>query len=219
MALDRKKLQKKKAKKAAKKKARKSREQKGGAIMGIAGKMAINQAIQSPIHECWEPEQLYNSDQGIGTIIVSRKTQRNDILIAAFLVDIFCLGVKNAHIKLMSKEEYHFSLENIREQEDLKAIHPSCARKLVEGAEAYATELGISPHKDYQSARKIFGDIEKEVCPRSFEFGKNGKPFYLAGPYDSSAFSRRIVKTLMDKFGPDGFHYLLPLDDPNSLFD
>ncbi len=104
-------------------------------------------------------------------------------------MDIFCLGVKNAYIKLMSEEEYHFRLENIREQEYLKAIHPSCARKLVEGTVEYAKELGFSPHKDYRSARKIFGEIEKDICPRSFEFGKDGKPFYIAGPNDSEAFS------------------------------
>ncbi len=213
MGLDRKKLQKKKAKQAAKSKARKAQEKKRRAIMGVGGRMAVNQALQSPIYECWEPEQLFKGDQGIGTIVVSRKTPRNDILMSAFLLDIFCLGVKNAYIKLMSEEEYLLRLEHIRKHESLKSTHPSCARKLVEGAEEYAKNLGFSPHKDYQSARKIFGDIEGEVCPRSFEFGKDGKPFYIAGPNDSEAFTRKVVNQLIKKCGPDGSHYLVNLKE------
>lgn len=134
-------------------------------------------------------------------------------------MDVYCLGVKNSYIKLMREEEYRFRLENIREHEQLKFIHPSCARKLVEETEEYAEELGFSPHKDYQSAKKIFGEIERDVCPRSFEFGKDGKPFFIAGPHDNEAFSKRVIDKLMDKCGSDGFHYLAKLDGPDSLFD
>ena len=101
MALDGKRLQKKKAKKAAKKKLRTAQNRKVIGVRGVGGKWALKQAIQAPIYECWESEQLFSSDNGgMGTIIVSRKTQSHDILMSAFLVDVFCLGVKNAYIKV-----------------------------------------------------------------------------------------------------------------------
>ena len=94
---------------------------------------------------------------------------------ATFLLDVFCLGVKNAYCLLMREEEYQFQLREIGTKEILKKIHPNCARKLVEGAVAHAEDLDFSPHEKYGFAKKIFGDIEKEMCPRSFTFGRDEK--------------------------------------------
>jgi hypothetical protein len=216
MALDRKKLQKKKAKKVAKDKIRKTKQKKEKFLTGTLSNMAMKQALHAPVYECWEPEQLFET--GIGTVIVSRKTEGNEILMAMFLLDVYCLGVKNSGILLMNEEEYRFRMEHLRKHETPIFIHPSCARKLVEETEEYAEELGFSPHKDYKNAKKIFGEIEKNACPRSFEFGKNGKPVYISGPYDSAIFSKKVVDKLMKKCGPDGFDYLMMLGDPDQSF-
>lgn len=178
--------------------------------------LGMKQALQAPIYECWEPQQLF--EQGIGTVVVTRKTENNNILIGVFLLDVYCLGVKDSYIRLIPKKEYSFMLEKMRENEPLKFIHPSCARKLVEDAEDYARELGFSPHRDYTPAKKIFGEIESKACPRSFQFGKEGKPYYFAGPHDNAAFRKNVVDTLMKKCGPDGFHYVLGLDEEDFFF-
>lgn len=216
MALDRQKLQKKKAKKLAKDKMRRTKQRKGNPITGVLGKLAIKRALQAPIYECWEPEQLF--EEGVGTIIVSRKTERDEIVVAMFLLDVYCLGVKNSGILLMNEEEYRFKVERLREHETQNFIHPSCARKLVEETEEYAKELGFFPHKDYQATKKIFGEIEKDTCPRSFEFGKDGKPFYISGPYDSEMFSKQVIDKLMKQCGPGGFDYLMILGNPDESF-
>ncbi len=87
----------------------------------------------------------------------------------------------------------------------------------MEGAVEFANELGLSPHKDYRSAKRIFGDIEKEACPRSFQFGKSGKPFYISGPKDSTLFSKQVIKKLTQKLGPEGFDYLVHTDNQIDL--
>ena len=217
MALDQRKLQKKKAKKAAKNKMRKTKQRKGNFITGAAGKMAVELALQAPVYECWEPEQLFEG--GIGTVVVSRKTEDNEILMAIFLLDVFCLGVKNSGIGLMSEQEYRLKLEYLRKHEIPISVHPSCARKLVEEAEEYAKELGFSPHKDYQPAKKIFGEIDKNACPRSFEFGKDGKPLYIAGPYDNEVFSKRVIDKLMKNVGQEDFHFIANPDENISFPD
>lgn len=217
MGLDQKRLQKKKAKKAAKNKIRRLKQKKEQLVENLADNAMILSALQAPIYHCWEPEQIFNGDQGIGTIVVTRKTQTGDVLMAVFLADVFCLGVKNVYIRLMSKEKYNSILDEIREHESLKSIHPSCARKLVEGAVEYAKELGLSPHEDYRSAIRIFRNIEVDDCPRSFKFGKDGKPFYISGPKDSILFSKQVIEKLTYKLGPDGFDYLVHTDDQNIL--
>ncbi len=214
MALNQKKLQKKKAKQAAKSKARKTAQQKKGLIGVFNRNVAIQQAFSAPIFECWEGKQLFDPTSliGIGSIIMTRKTNGNYILMSVFLVDIYCLGIKNSTMKFFSEEKYRDYLEQVQE-EKLKTIHPTCARKLVEEAEKYAADLGFSPHKDYREAKRIFGDIDSAACPRSFQFGKDGKPFYLAGPFDKPKFIKNVVNTLEKKCGPDGYNYISPIDD------
>src|SRR5262245_38696707 len=104
------------------------------------------------------------------------------------------------------------------QQETFRVLHPTCARKLVEGAEAYARDLGFSPHPDYQRARRIFGDLDPTACPTHYTFGKDGKPFFMSGPYDTPARCRKIIDTLTRRCGPEGFHYTVaiggPLEEP-----
>ncbi len=213
MAKDRKKLQKKRAQKAAKVKSKKAQhKQHGGAPI------SMRIAFQAPLYQCWEPQQLFRRDGGLGSVIITRKTDGHRVLMAVFLIDAFCLGVKNAFVKLFSESEYRFFLRELRTRESLKSISPACARKLVEGAEAYARDLGFEPHKDYHTAKKVFGDIDTEECSTSFEFGLEGKPLYFAGPYDKQKFRDHIMKTLTDKLGPDGFDFIMPLGEPPELF-
>jgi hypothetical protein len=211
MALDAKRLQKKKAKRAAKAKERKKAPGHSGAIVPsglIAG-------LAAPFHECWWPENLFKNNSGFGQVVVSRRAG-GQILVAVFLLDVFCLGAKDAFIRPLSGALYEELLEGIRGDGPLKQVEPACARKLVESAVAYARGLGLPPHKDYAKASRIFGDIDADACPQSFDFGRDGKPFYSAGPYDSPVFIRRVMRTLEQHCGADGFHYLL---SPYSMFE
>jgi hypothetical protein len=87
-------------------------------------------------------------------------------------------------------------------------------RKLVEEAEAYARDLGFPPHPDYQRARQIFGDLDVTACPTQYVFGKDGKPCFMSGPYDTPAKCRRILDTLTRRCGPEGFHFMLAGEGP-----
>ena len=218
MALNRKKLQQKRTQKAAKSKKRTVQKKRpGGAFSG--GPAAFYHALGAPIFECWEPKALFEDLHGIGTVVVSRKTVHGQVLIAAFMLDVYCLGIKNAFIQLLSTDRYVAYLEQIGHREPLQSIHPACARKLVEDARDWSKQLGFAPHKDYKQAKLIFGDIEKETCPRSFTFGRDGKPFYIAGPNDSGTFQRRVMNKLNRRLGPDGFDFMTPMGDPEDNWD
>lgn len=213
MALDQKKLQKKKAKKAQKAKARKKKGGGGGLFAGIAEQSALLKALNAPIYECWEPDGLFSYDgTGIGSVVVSRKSAGGDIAMAAFLVDAFCLGIKDAFIKLVDESQYRETVEGMRLRDEMSSVHPTCARKLVESAIQWAEGIGFRPHKDYKAAKRIFGDIDPAACPRSFEFGRDGKPFYVAGPNDSPAFIRKVHKTLARTVGEGDYEFLQQID-------
>src|SRR5262249_58183670 len=90
----------------------------------------------------------------------------------------------------------------------------------IEGGVGSAGGFGIQPHPDYQKARLLFGGIDPGECAETFEYGKDGKPFFVAGPNDTPERSRQIVRMLEQSCGPDGFHYLIPFGDvgaPPSL--
>jgi hypothetical protein len=221
MALNQKKLQKKKAKQAAKSKARRKALKKKGLIGALNNNWAMQNAFNAPVYECWEAEQL--SDQqhevGIGPVIITRKASNGDIVVAVFLLDMYCLGIKDCFVRLFDEESYRSFLQKLGRENKLKNIHPTCARKFVEEAGKYAAGLGLSPHKDYRGAKKIFGDIDSAACPRSFEFGKDGMPFYFAGPYDKPKFVKNVLAKLERKCGAGGYHYVLPVLEDEDFFE
>jgi hypothetical protein len=144
---------------------------------------------------------------GMGTVVVSRRMLGGQLAVGSFLVDVFCLGVKNAGFTLMSELEFETVFGPELAPEEFESISPACARKLVEDAVAYADDLGIQPHPEYKLAKQIFGNIDKNDCEISFVFGKDGKPFYMPGPNETPGDIRRVINKLAARLGPDGFHY------------
>jgi tetratricopeptide (TPR) repeat protein len=198
-------------KKLAKQKAKKREAAKKG-LKNIVDFMAgqAKQASTAPIHDCLMNEDLF--EDGIGSMILSRRLPDGDIAIGMFLIDAFCLGVKNAHFMFMAPREYTELISQIREHEDLVGIEPSCFRRIVEGAAIYGKKLGFSPHEDYKETSKIFGNIKSSDCTEEFEFGDEGKPLFIAGPYDSPQKCKKIIDTLTKSCGEGNFDYVLPTD-------
>jgi len=210
MALSEKQKQKKLAKKKQK---RKVHAKKINPI-----KLSMDKAIsyaKFSIHECLIPTNLFET--GLGTVIVTRRTLEGDIAICAFIVDVFCLGVKNALFKVVSEYEYERTLKPqiIESNNDVEFenIHQTCARKLIEGAVNYANNLGFNSHPDYKNAKNIFGDIDSNVCPIKYIYGKEGKPYYMRGPNESLNDAKIIIDNLSKKCGEGGFDYVVMMDD------
>jgi hypothetical protein len=206
MVLDERSRQKKLARKAAKRKkamAHKRREIFGkGSLVTFAASM--------PLHECLIPRVLY--DQGIGNIVISRKMLNGDIAAAFFLVDTYCLGVKDCFFAVIPPGAYAQRIEQMVQKEGAEYAEPACTVKLIENAVAYAEGLGFHSPKDYLTIKGIFGSIDPATCSKEFEFGKDGKPLYISGPNETQADSERIIATLTRQFGPDGFHYTVRVD-------
>jgi len=209
VVLDERSRQKKLASKAAKR--RKAMDHKRSEIFG-KGNLGnlVTFAARMPLHECLIPRVLY--EQGIGNIVISRKMPNGDIAAALFLVDTYCLGVKNCFFTVIPPGAYAKRIARLVQEENAEYAEPACTVKLIKNAVAYAEGLGFHPHKDYLIVKGIFGSVDSATCPQEFEFGKDGKPFYISGPNETQADSERIIATLTRQFGPDGFHYMLRVD-------
>ncbi len=156
-------------------------------------------------------------EAGIGYVVVARFRGHGEMEAGVFLLDVFCLGAKNAFYTRTSTAEYDTDLlERILPAENRKPLDPPTARKLIEGAVAYAQNLGLAPHPDYKMACRVLGGIQSSDSAATFTFGEKGKPLYIQGPNDSPAFCERILKQLRARCGPDGFHYLIVAGEMES---
>jgi hypothetical protein len=204
----------KRQKQLAKKK-KKRKMKKTATVSAVGGSSnALRLAKQSaimPIHECLVSEELFDGN-GIGSVVISRKMSGADFAISVILLDVFCLGVKNAFFRVVSSTEYGELINHIGMNETLKSVEPACARKLVEECIEYARKIGFKPHPDYEPVQYIFGDIEVDSCTESYTFGKGGKPFYIAGPHDDTAKVRRILKTLQESCGEGNYEYMAGIE-------
>ncbi len=164
-----------------------------------------------PVHECLVPSGLF--ENGMGSVIVARKTPEGDIALSAFVVDTYCLGVKNAMFKVAREFEYEQTIKpNLLEDhegQEFERVHVACAKKLVEGAVGYAEGFGFPPHADYRDAKGIFDGVDAAACPVPYTYGYEGKPFYVQGPYESPHQSKRIVDKLHKTCGEGGYDYMI----------
>ncbi len=205
MAIDprrrQKKLEKQRAKKAAER-----REQARRDAGGLAAR--IEREAGAPILHCFRTSTL--TEHGIGEVLISRKLSYGNVAFAIFLVDIYCLGVKDVIVDIGPEALYRKNVyEKLVARTMLIRMKPECARKLVEGAVQYALDMELPPHADYRVARRIFGDINAAACTEEFTYGKNGKPFFVAGPYDNHAKCQRVIRLMEKHCGPGGSHYLM----------
>jgi hypothetical protein len=151
-------------------------------------------------------------DDGIGHVVVARFKLSGEAEVGVFLVDVFCLGVKDSFYTRMWEQEYDgVFLTKVFGHEGMTPIEPACARKLIEDAVAYADRLGLAPDADYRQACRVLGGIDAGQCSRSFTFGKDGKPFYVQGPNDSTARAQEVIGRLRERCG-DGHYDFLMLD-------
>lgn len=207
MPIDEKRRQKKLAKKAAERKAKLAEKRS----LVPSGPTA---AARFPVVDCLVSINLF--DEGIGDLILTRLLPHGKLAVAGFLVDPYCLGVKNALYREMDGGEFEFYRREINSQTPLESVRPSCLRKLVEDAVRYADSIGLAPHPDYAKAARLFGDIDASACTTDYVFGNDGKPLYVNGPYETPAQQRKIIETLKRHLGPDGFRCVHIVGDPDD---
>jgi hypothetical protein len=129
--------------------------------------------------------------------------------VCVYLLDVYCLGVKNA-IGPNNLDEQRLRLLTDKVfsgyQPPPIAAPIELVRDLVFGAVEYARRLGFAPHPDYAQARDHLGPWSG---PSAITFGRDGKPTYISGPHDNLD---HVLHTLRRAVGPKGFNYTIGID-------
>jgi hypothetical protein len=171
------------------------------------------------------PSEAFRSanlfETGIGYAVVCRYKGDGRCEAGFFLIDSYCLGVKDGGFVCFSSaaEFQEELLDRLFHDEEPVRMTPCAARKLIEDAAGYARGLGFAPGADYKKACRVLGGITTAGCAEEFVFGSEGKPLYIQGPNDSEARARTIVEALERTCGADGYDYILAVgsDDFDAL--
>ena len=198
-----------KQKKAKNKKQKRNTQTKSSSAQLLLDK--ISPHLENPFYECLMPNNLFEA--GIGNILVTRISDKGEVAVASFIVDVYCLGVKKVLFKSMLLPEYEKVFKpGILESHGnypFAKLKPACALKLITGAVEYAKDLGFSGHKDYHSLRSFFGEQKLGFCWSRYRYGKDKMPSYIKGPNESTSDANKIIATLEKSCGAGNFHFHL----------
>jgi hypothetical protein len=171
----------------------------------------VRRAAKAPLETCIVSAELF--ERGFGQLTVARSLPSGQVAVAFFLLDPFCLGVKDVFFREMTRDEFAFAQESAAQVQTFVEIDPGQARRLVKESAAYAGSLGLRAPGDLSAVEAIFGEFPA-TDGDAFVFGRDGKPLYMPGPSDTPAKARRIMATLTRHLGPDGFHVVAPIMGP-----
>lgn len=177
----------------------------------------LEKAREYPIYGCWVYKKWKES--GIAPVVVARKQPDDRILYAVYLIDLYCLGIKNCYTRAdISPAQFERALPKMCAR-DPEPCSVEFAHELVYGAMEYANGYGFDPHPDFKGSLgdKVLDPAEAHPRAHGIEFGKDGKPFFAAGPYDDERKINRILNTLHRTAGEGNYHYLVGIGAP-ALF-
>lgn len=175
-----------------------------------------NKGQSLPIHECLINENW--QEMGLATILISRRQPSGNVVSGVYLVDIFCLGLKNTKCSFnlpFNKYEQEYK-EMVFEGQVAVRCDSVLAHNIIYGAIEYAEDLGFKPNKDFALSRFILNKDEDVEVLQDLEFGKDGAPFYITGPKHNVNF---VIHKLNHVVGEGNYTVLYPDKDSDSVYD
>jgi hypothetical protein len=143
---------------------------------------------------------------GFAQVFIARK-DRQRLSVCSYLVDYWCLGVKDTFgPRKMDRFEYESLLRDLshRFEESFTEVTLEQAQAIVFGALDYAAKLGLEPHADFAKSKPHLGLRPDALIP--IEFGKDGKPYYINGPFDNPD---KILAKLHQAVGTGNYDYTI----------
>lgn len=167
-------------------------------------KYIVSKGTQLPFNDCyinalWE-------EAGLATILISKLMPSQKLISALYLVDVRCLGIKDTTYRFaISKVDYEEYKNDLIEKFQMQPCDLVLAHNIIFGAHDYAEELGFRPHPDFVITQHLLNPELIDDGIDQIEFGKNGKPLFIAGEYDNVP---RILTMLRKNVGDGNFDFI-----------
>jgi hypothetical protein len=199
-------------------KAARRKEVKAHAPRRPAGGRALLQlSARWPLLECLVTKSWQEPGE-IVQIVVARRSPSGQVAAGVFLVDLGCLGVKNAFASLLdSALEYRQELRSrFAEQQTLVPADLNLVAKIIREGVAYASSLGFKPNRDYRDALLVLGPADPDACATPIPLGDGtGRPLFISGPYDNVP---KIMRQLAKAVGEGNYEFTSPVESMSPDF-
>jgi hypothetical protein len=157
----------------------------------------VLRAAEAPIQHCLLPTNLF--EVGMGPLILARGATPDYLTIGSFLLDVFCLGIKDVTFRKIDGDELAYYLDAFGTR--MAAVEPSLARKLLHDLAAWSRSIGFAPHRDFAVVERLFGGVDPNASDAVFQFGRDGKPLYIQGPSESPQLAQRRLAQVQKVIG------------------
>lgn len=172
----------------------------------------VEHAREYPIFGCWVKKNW--QEGGLTPVVIARQQTQDRVIFGTFLVDIYCLGVKDAYCNGdFSLAKFQRNLPQMCAQEP-EPCNIGLAHEIIYGAIDFARQYSFEPHADFKFASRVLDPPEAHPPKHKLKFGKEGKPFFVAGPYDNA---RAIIAKLQRTAGEGNFNYLVAFEPPEDF--
>ncbi len=191
--------------------AKNNKKKQNQSLQALSPKKYLKQRARSlQIGKCYLNDSI--KTVGEGNIIVTRKRGEN-FCVAFFLVDAYCLGIKDSFFNvLVSKEELMDKVEDY----GLTECTYEEAHNWIYGAIVFAAEAGIKPHKSFNITQYMLEEDDDNVPLIEYEFGKDGKHLLVAhSQQEANLYLPLLERTL----GKGNYDYIINDDDDEDDYD
>lgn len=182
----------------------KKNKKKGGTqpVQMSPEKYIKERARKLPIGKCYINSNWQK--EGLAEILVTRNRADGNFVFGVYLVDIYCLGVKDAFCNNnVTQEKIDEVIERVYNGNEITEIPYVEAHNIIYGAIEFAEEADIPPIKDFNLAKYVLEEDTDDIPLIEYEYGKDGKYFLVCGPNDRD---RLFIEPLRRKLG-DNFDY------------
>lgn len=160
-------------------------------------------ARQLPITKCYK---MTVPESGLMNIYVIRQHPKGTLTMGVYLVDTWCVGVKDTTwLFNVAKEEIDDLMSQMGAMLPEEITYDE-AHNWIYGALAFAEEVGIKPHQDFAVAQYILEEDDDNIPLIEYEFGRNGRYCLVShGTLEASHYRPALNKHL----GPDGYDLIV----------
>lgn len=150
------------------------------------------------IWKCWISKDFKKAGEGI--ILISRLQKDGKLCYAGYLVDIYCVGVKDTYYDAKVDQDV-FKMRFGKYEDMMIPCTYDEAHNWIYGALEFAEEAGIAPHKDFAVTRYMLEEDTDAIPLIEYEFGKDGKHFLIAkSEFEASRYLPSLKKNVPGKF-------------------
>lgn len=157
-----------------------------------------------PVAHCYMSRNW--EEVGECNVLVVRRHPQGTFTLGFYMVDTFCLGVKDSFYKFSLPEtEFEDFMWQAQIYDLMDEVPYEKAHNLIYGAVAFAEEAGIEPDKSFHLTQYLLEEDTDEVPLIDYEFGKNGQHYLVA---NSRLEASRYLPLLEKNVGAD-FQYII----------